>query len=41
MRAMLLAFLATGVIAVAAWYGLNHAGFSTADQTTSNAVRLD
>jgi len=41
MRVMFLAFLAVGVIAVAAWYGLHEVGFSTADKTTSNAVRLD
>ncbi|MEL6522830.1 MAG: hypothetical protein AAFQ66_17810 [Pseudomonadota bacterium] len=40
MRPMLLAFLATGVIAVGAWYGLNQAGFSAADQQSSGSVRL-
>jgi hypothetical protein len=42
MRAMFLAFLAIAVIAVGAWYGLeNYAGFSAADRTTSDSVRLD
>jgi hypothetical protein len=41
MRVMLLAFLATGLIAIGAWYGLNHAGFSSADMGSSPNVRLD
>lgn len=41
MRAMLLAFLAIAVIAVAAWYGLGELGFSTAEGTASSNVRLD
>lgn len=41
MRVMLLAFLATAVIAVVAWYGLQNAGFSTAQETAGPNVRLD
>ena len=41
MRAMYLAFAAIAVISVAAWYGLNRAGFSSAEQTAGDAVRLD
>jgi len=41
MRAMLLAFLAIAVIATGAWYALQYAGFSTADETTSPNVRRD
>ena len=41
MRAMYLAFAAIAVISVVAWYGLNLAGFSTAEQTAGDAVRLD
>ena len=41
MRAMFLAFAAIAVIAVGAWYGLNHAGFSSAERTAGDAVRLD
>lgn len=41
MRAMWLAFAAIAVISVVAWYGLNRAGFSTADRTAGDAVRLD
>lgn len=42
MKAMLLAFLATAVIAVAADYGLDrYAGFSSADRGSAPSVRLD
>ncbi|MDJ0827366.1 MAG: hypothetical protein QNJ16_17885 [Rhodobacter sp.] len=41
MRAMYLAFAAMAVITVAAWYGLNQAGFSSAEQGSGPAVRLD
>ncbi len=42
MKAMMLAFLAMAVIAVAADYGLDaYAGFSTQDRLSSDAVRLD
>lgn len=41
MKPMLLAFIAIAVIAFGANYALNNAGFSAADQTSGNAVRLD
>ncbi len=41
MKAMLAAFVAIAVIAIAANYGLQQAGFSAADRTTGDAVRLD
>ena len=41
MKAMMFAFLAIAVIAVAANFGLSELGFSTADENTSAAVRLD
>lgn len=41
MKAMFLAFVATGVIAVAADFGLHRAGFSAADHTSGSNVRLD
>ncbi|MDJ0629019.1 MAG: hypothetical protein QNJ44_12225 [Rhodobacter sp.] len=41
MRAMYLAFAAIAVIAVGAWYGLNEAGFSSAERSSGDAVRLD
>jgi hypothetical protein len=41
MRAMLTAFLAIVVIAVAADFGLNRAGFSSQDVHSSPNVRLD
>ncbi len=41
MRAMLLAFLATALIAVGAWYMLGEVGFSTAEGTAGPNVRLD
>lgn len=40
MKTMLVAFAATIVIAVVADFGLDYAGFSAAEQTTGNAVRL-
>lgn len=41
MREIILAFIAMAVISVGASYGLHQAGFSAADQTSGNAVRLD
>lgn len=41
MKVMLLAFAAMIVIAVGADMALDQAGFSAADQTSGNAVRLD
>ena len=41
MKTMFTAFVAIFVIAFAANYGLEHAGFSAADQTTAPSVRLD
>ncbi len=41
MRPMLLAFAATIVIAIAADFGLQQAGFSSAEQGSTSAVRLD
>lgn len=42
MKTMFLAFLATLVIAVAFDFGLDHAGFSAAERTSSPGnVRLD
>lgn len=41
MKAMLTAFLAIAVIAVGANYALKNAGFSVADRTSGDAVRLD
>jgi hypothetical protein len=41
MRAMLTAFLAIVVIAVAADFGLNRAGFTSQDVQSSPNVRLD
>lgn len=41
MKSMLLAFVAVGVIAVAANYALEFAGFSSADRTASDNVRLN
>ena len=40
MKAMFTAFVAIAVIAVAAWYGLGHAGFSTPERTSGDSVRL-
>ncbi|WP_274520041.1 hypothetical protein [Meridianimarinicoccus roseus] len=42
MKTMLLAFVAAGLIAVLADYGLTEfAGFSAQEQTTGSNVRLD
>jgi len=41
MKTMFTAFVAIFVIAFAANYALDHAGFSAADQTSSTSVRLD
>ena len=41
MKAMLAAFAAIAIIAIAAEYGLDRIGFSAADRTTGDAVRLD
>ncbi|WP_262386401.1 hypothetical protein ROLI_016760 [Roseobacter fucihabitans] len=41
MREILLAGLAMIVISVAASFGLKEIGFSSADQNTGQAVRLD
>ncbi len=41
MKAMWTAFAAIAVISVAAWLGLERAGFSAAEQTSGAAVRLD
>lgn len=41
MKAMLVAFVAIGVITVGAWYGLSQAGFSSGDRQIGNSVRLD
>ena len=41
MKAMLMAFVAIAVIAVAADLGLERAGFSAAEVTSGPAVRLD
>ena len=41
MKAMLTAFAAIAIIAVAADYGLDQVGFSSADRTSGTAVRLD
>ncbi|WP_299962555.1 hypothetical protein [uncultured Roseobacter sp.] len=40
MREMVLAALAMAVISVGAFYGLHEAGFSAADRTAGQAVRL-
>ncbi|WP_267905435.1 hypothetical protein [Halovulum marinum] len=40
MKAMLAAFVAIALIAVAASYGLDRAGFSTPERTSGDAVRL-
>lgn len=40
MREILLAFAAMAVIAVGAYYALNEAGFSAAEQGSGPAVRL-
>ncbi|WP_272874387.1 hypothetical protein [Pseudaestuariivita rosea] len=41
MKTMLIAFAATAVISVGAWYALDLIGFSAAEQGTGAAVRLD
>lgn len=41
MKAMLTAFVAIAVISTGAWFGLDRAGFSAAEQGSSNTVRLD
>ncbi len=41
MNAMIAAFAALFVITVVAWYGLDHAGFSSEDRQVGSAVRLD
>lgn len=41
MKVMLFAFAATALIAVGAWYVLGQAGFSSSDQQSGSAVRLD
>ncbi len=41
MRAMLIAFLAIVVIGVAAFFGLNQIGFSSAERQSAPSVRLD
>ncbi len=41
MKSMWLAFAAIIVLAVIADFGLNYAGFSTADVTSGPSVRLD
>jgi hypothetical protein len=41
MKTMWIAFAAMALVTVGAWYGLNEAGFSAADQTSGDAVRLD
>ncbi|MDE0303630.1 MAG: hypothetical protein OXI87_01915 [Albidovulum sp.] len=41
MRAMLVAFLATAVIAVGADFLLDQAGYSTIEKTSGAAVRID
>jgi hypothetical protein len=38
---MWIAFVCAAIIAVGADYGLNFAGYSIAEKTTSSAVRLD
>lgn len=40
MKAMMLAFTAIAVIAVGSYFALNEAGFSAADRTAGDAVRL-
>jgi hypothetical protein len=41
MKAMLAAFAAIAIIAIGANFALQQAGFSAADRTTGDAVRLD
>ena len=41
MKSMWTAFAAMIAITIGAWWGLGQAGFSAADQTRGDAVRLD
>lgn len=41
MKAMFTGFAAMIIIGVAAWYGLDQAGFSAAEVGSGNNVRLD
>lgn len=41
MKAMIFAFAAIAVIAVAAWVALGETGFSSADRQSAPSVRLD
>ena len=41
MKTMWVAFAAMAVITVGAWYGLDQVGWSAADRTSGDAVRLD
>lgn len=41
MKAALTAFAAIAVISIAAFFGLHEAGFSAAQRTSSDSVRLD
>lgn len=41
MKAMMTAFAAIVVISIGAWYGLGQIGFSAADRTSGEAVRLN
>lgn len=41
MKVMMTAFAATVIIAVGANFALNYVGFSSAEQATGSAVRLD
>ena len=41
MKAMWIAFVCSALIAIGADYGLDYAGYSTQEKTTSSAVRLD
>lgn len=41
MKAMLIAFVAAGLIAVVAYYGLGYAGFGADERSVSASVRLD
>jgi len=41
MKPMILAFAVMGVISAGAYYALGNFGFSSADQTSGTAVRLD
>ena len=41
MKAMISAFLVMGLISIGAYYGLKEAGYSTSEQRSGEAVRLD